>query len=341
VAAVDRVENAPPFVNLDAALDAAPEIQFLEQIFEWDKLTYVLYPYYWAPSSEWDELQPIEGADPEYARFLRAGSARVVVAARPGYACAVNHWLWFGRPWGGDTAPTPGQEGYVSIADEIRALNQAPDDGEPQESWEVRLPTTLIWLDPDPSLPKYNLSLRLDEPANPGERLCSPADSAPDGRDTGNYRALPRSSPTENPRASEPDFVPADDNERELLRAARAGTPSAAFTLGLRLRDRGEAEAAQYWTLQAAEGGDIAAAYTLSLVLRQQGEEQAADEWLLMAAQGGDAAAAATLGSTLADRGQREEALRWLQLAAKQGDPGAQGRLAELSGEPKPANQEP
>ena len=196
VAAIDRGgANARPAVNIDAALDAAPEIQFLEQIFEWDKLTYVLYPYYWAWISEWAELQPIEGADAEYARFQRAGSARVVVAARPGYASAVNHWLWFGRPWGGDMAPTPGQEGYVSIADEIRTLNQAPDDGEPQESWEVRLPTTLIWLDADPSLPKYNAARRLDEPADPRARLCSPTDSALDGGTAGNQLAPPRSPP--------------------------------------------------------------------------------------------------------------------------------------------------
>jgi hypothetical protein len=174
VSAVDRAQNGTvaPFVNLDQALAAGPEIQFLEQVFEWDKLTYVLYPYYWAPNAEWPTLQPIEGADADYARFLRSGAARVVVAARPGYANAVNHWLWFGRPWGGGAAPAPGQEAYLSIADEIRSLNQAPDDGEPQQSWEVRLPTTLIWLDPDPALPKYNDAVRLDEPTDPQGRLC-------------------------------------------------------------------------------------------------------------------------------------------------------------------------
>jgi AcrR family transcriptional regulator len=178
VSAVQRsldTPTVPPGVDPDAALDAVPEIQFLEQVFEWDKMTYVLYPYFWADAGQWADLQPIEGADPEFARFLRAGSARVVVAARPGYANAVNHWLWFGRPWGGGPAPTPGAVGYVSIADEIRALNQAPDEGEPQESWEVRLPTTLIWLDPDPTLPKYNRFLRLDEPDDPRARLCRPA----------------------------------------------------------------------------------------------------------------------------------------------------------------------
>ncbi|MGI5197117.1 hypothetical protein ACQEVY_26400 [Streptomyces sp. CA-288835] len=172
-AAVTRpVAGTVPVTDLDAALAAAPEIQFLEQIFEWDKMTYVLYPYYWAESSQWADLQPLQGADPEFTRFLRAGSARVVVAARPGYDNAVNHWLWFGRPWGGGCAPAPDQDAYVSIADEIRALNQAPDEGEPHESWEVRLPTTLIWLDSDPTLPKVNPHPRLDRPADSRARLC-------------------------------------------------------------------------------------------------------------------------------------------------------------------------
>jgi hypothetical protein len=185
IAAVDRSSSAtvPPFVNLDAAADSAAEIQFLEQIFEWDKMTYVLYPYYWATSDQWADLMPIEGADPEYAQFLRSGSARVVVAARSGYDKAVNHWLWYGRPWGGGSTPTPDQDDYISIADEIRGLNQAPDEGEPQDSWEVRLPTTLVWLDPHPALPKYNSAPRLDEPVDPRGRLCRPAPPGEEGRD--------------------------------------------------------------------------------------------------------------------------------------------------------------
>ena len=166
-------DSGMPSTDLDKALDAGPYIQFLEQVFEWDKMTYVLYPYYWAAASLWKELEVIDGPDPDYARFLRAGSARVVLSARPGYENGVNHWLWFGQPWGGGSAPAPGEEGYISIADEIRTLTQAPDDGIPMDSWEVLLPTTLVWLDPDPSLPKSNPSNRLTTPTAPGARLCA------------------------------------------------------------------------------------------------------------------------------------------------------------------------
>ncbi len=156
-----------PRADIDLARRQAPLIQFLEQAFEWSTMTYICYPYYWADSAAWPELEPIESADPEFDRFLRSGSARVVVPARPGFAQAVNHFMLFGRPWGGGPAPVPGDELYVSVAQEIKELNGAPDDGEPGESWEARVPTTLVWLDSDPTLPKQNSARRLTAPPNP------------------------------------------------------------------------------------------------------------------------------------------------------------------------------
>ena len=47
---------------------------------------------------------------------------------------------------------------YLSIADEIRTQEQWPRDGEPGGSWEVRLPTTLVWLD------ATNSTLPVDNP---------------------------------------------------------------------------------------------------------------------------------------------------------------------------------
>jgi hypothetical protein len=155
-----------PGTDLAAVARSAPLIQFFEQVFEWENLTYVFYPYFWAAASRWDDLQPIATEDPEYARFLRAGSARVVVSARPGFSCAVAHYLCTGQPWGTDgTAPLPGDKDYISIADEIGAQTGAPDDGTPSgSSWEVRLPTTLLYLDADAALPKMNGEAELPAP---------------------------------------------------------------------------------------------------------------------------------------------------------------------------------
>jgi hypothetical protein len=165
VDAVDRDADGKPSVHIQAALAATPLVQFLEQAFEWENLTYVLYPYFWASSGQWDDLEGISGPDPDYAQFLRSGSARVVVSARPGYSTAVEYFLWTGIPWSGSNALGPDDRGYISLADEIQAQDTAPLDGEPAGgSWEVRLPTTLICLDADPTLPKVNAAAELPEP---------------------------------------------------------------------------------------------------------------------------------------------------------------------------------
>jgi hypothetical protein len=158
----------PPEVDLAKAVQDAPEIQFIEQAFEWENLTYVLYPYFWTGKDQWNELADLSGADPDFARFLRAGSARVIVPARPGFELQAILYVYFGIIWGGGPTPAPGDEDYLSIAEEIRAQEKPPRDGEPGESWEVRLPTTLVWLDTENStLPVENPNKRLDAPPGP------------------------------------------------------------------------------------------------------------------------------------------------------------------------------
>jgi hypothetical protein len=160
----DVPEGSRPQVNLDTASTYSDEIQFIEQAFEWENLTYVLYPYYWAGDKRWAELADTTLADPEFARFLRSGSARVVVPARPKFENQVCMYVDLGVVWGGGPVPTVNDPEYLSIAAEIIAQQTPPEDGEKQRSWEVRLPTTLVWLDSDDSLPKTNLAPGLDAP---------------------------------------------------------------------------------------------------------------------------------------------------------------------------------
>lgn len=65
----------------------------------------------------------------------------------------------------------PGEDGYLSRADEICSL-LGPHDGELLDSWELRLPTSLVWLDLDSSLPKYNDPSHLASPTEPHARTC-------------------------------------------------------------------------------------------------------------------------------------------------------------------------
>jgi hypothetical protein len=142
-----------PTTDLVKAANFAPEIQFLEQAFEWETLSYICYPYYWADSQRWWVLARIEGNDPDFADFLRAGSARVVLAARPGFEDQVNLYTLYGLLWGGGPMPAPNDEAYLSIAGEIKAQQQRPLDVTVIDTWQVRLPTTLIWLENPDGLP--------------------------------------------------------------------------------------------------------------------------------------------------------------------------------------------
>lgn len=172
VAMQERPDNWDA-IDLAAARSNAAVIQFLEQAFEWGNLSYVCYPYYWARGDNWRDLADLEGADPNFVAFLRAGSARVVVPARPGFERAVLHWLVYQEPFLGDPLPLPDDPLYVSIATEIHDLTAGPPGGEPGESWETVLSTSLMWLDKKPDLPA-NDRPRLGKPPNePIDSFCS------------------------------------------------------------------------------------------------------------------------------------------------------------------------
>jgi hypothetical protein len=150
----------------------APTIQFLEQAFEWSNLTYMLYPYYWADEGRWDTLAEIQGADPEFVRFLRAGSARVIVPARPAFEQAALNWLMYQLPFHGGPMPGPDDPLYVSIATEISDLTRGPTDGDPGDCWEARLATALLYLDASADLPANNARRLGKAPNAPVDPLC-------------------------------------------------------------------------------------------------------------------------------------------------------------------------
>jgi hypothetical protein len=149
----DPPYQTAPCTDLPKAAQFAPEIQFLEQSFEWENMTYVLYPYYWADQGRWGDLARIAGNDEDFARFLSAGSARVIVPARPGFEDQVSFYTEFGVIWGGGPVPAPNDPDYLSVAQEIKAQQQRPRDGTPVNAWEVRIPTALIWLENPVGLP--------------------------------------------------------------------------------------------------------------------------------------------------------------------------------------------
>ncbi|MEO8548898.1 MAG: hypothetical protein ABI678_02970 [Kofleriaceae bacterium] len=152
------VPGANGLPDLDFAKQAAegPYIRFFEEAFEWENLTYVFYPYYWGDRATWLERINYDDVDPTFAAFLKAGSARVVAPVRPGFECAVDHFLHTGEVWAGRGLPNIGQNLYVPIIEELRESLGAPGDEVPQgDPWEVRVATSLVLLRPDASLPVW------------------------------------------------------------------------------------------------------------------------------------------------------------------------------------------
>jgi hypothetical protein len=152
--------------NWRSPLSNGSVAEFFELAFEWENTTYRFYPYYWAGSQRWNELAQASGADPVFEQFLRAGSAGVVVPVRPGYERPVILFLKTGLVWGGGYLPLfTSQDMLEAYADvELGAQLDPPVPiGEP---WEIRLPTSLVMLQQEETLPVFETEPTTDEPAS-------------------------------------------------------------------------------------------------------------------------------------------------------------------------------
>jgi hypothetical protein len=149
-----------PEINVSEAMSEGPYIQFFEQAFEWDQMTYLFYPYFWGKKSRWVTNSQLEdSADSTFTEFLRAGAARVLVPVQAGsaYEEAAIHYIETGEIWNGGETPTIDDPLYISIVDEIQAsedmdIDSAVPDGDP---WDVLIPTSLVMLQSDATLPDW------------------------------------------------------------------------------------------------------------------------------------------------------------------------------------------
>ena len=146
---------ALPQVQLGVAEAQGRYVRFFEQAFEWDQLVYQFYPYFWSRREQWIAKVNLRDPDPDFLAFLSAGWARVLIPVRPGFETALAHFMETGA------IPEDGELGdlhsdiYLPLIQEIIG-HDAVDEGVPYgEPWEVRLPTTLVKVRADGSLPKW------------------------------------------------------------------------------------------------------------------------------------------------------------------------------------------
>ena len=102
-----------------------------------------------------------------FTKFLQAGYARVVVPVRDSYRDALIHYLespW-GEIWNGGEVPGPNDPMYVSIVDEFKEENGDFTNPRIEEVFEVKMPTSLVMLQPQgQGLPDNSATLHWPPP---------------------------------------------------------------------------------------------------------------------------------------------------------------------------------
>jgi hypothetical protein len=154
----DAIDTDPdtgaPIIDFESADEVSRVAQFFEQAFEWEQMSYLFYPYFWGSRDSWDETFLLEDDDPLFTKFLRAGAARVVVPVRLDYNEAVLHYDETGEIWNGDGIPAIDDDLYVSLVEELKAeTGGGPEGGTDSDTWINRVPTELVRLQKDSSLP--------------------------------------------------------------------------------------------------------------------------------------------------------------------------------------------
>lgn len=91
-------------------------VSFINEAIEWENTVYFLDSYFWDVPSSWDFIRQIRNPDAIRQAFLRAGSARVVVAVRKGYEQA---WITFTETRQLPPATLGADNPYMTIAQQI------------------------------------------------------------------------------------------------------------------------------------------------------------------------------------------------------------------------------
>jgi hypothetical protein len=110
-----------PEMDIQEAEEEGRIIQFFEQAFNWNLMTYIFYRYFWGRKCTWADKLKVESGDLIFQQFLAAGSAHVLVPIRDGFFDLVQYFLATGEIWGsGGMPPLPTDPHYVSMAQEIK-----------------------------------------------------------------------------------------------------------------------------------------------------------------------------------------------------------------------------
>lgn len=136
----ERDCNIPEILQNEQLDIHASKAQFFEQAFDWQIMSYIFYPYYWADCKDWKSLfQSQNGTDHIFRAFLQSGLSKITVPVQPGFEDAVAYYMETGEIWNGNgMVIETDDELYLSIVDEVTNI-----DGQVEDEWETVVPTTL------------------------------------------------------------------------------------------------------------------------------------------------------------------------------------------------------
>ena len=131
-----------PEIELTKALDIySSHVKFFEQAFDWDLMSKMFYPYYWADKCDWKSLfQAQDGNDYFFQQFLQSGMGRIIVPVKEGFEDAVTFFMETGKIWSGTGLVIDTDDDlYVSIVDELTKVEGTVEG----EEWDTIIPSSL------------------------------------------------------------------------------------------------------------------------------------------------------------------------------------------------------
>lgn len=149
----------------------------LESSFAWDQMTYTFLPYFWTRKDQWTTIMQATSDDPTFEAFLQAGMAQVVVPVQPGCERPILRFLREGLLWCGAYLPLFDREEDLEVYQDVEQGVQFDPPVQVGESWEVRVPTSLIMLQADATLPEFPISW--EAPPTPALPAPAPSLTAP------------------------------------------------------------------------------------------------------------------------------------------------------------------
>jgi hypothetical protein len=167
----------PADIIFSEAVDEGRYVRFFELAFEWDKMQYEFYPYYWGPKKRWPyRLTKYfkDDNDPQFTEFLNCAYCHVRIPVTPEFEEAVLNYLQGNGIIPNEESPALNSK-YSELMSRLlerRELEEVEEEGEEEEgegeehpddvtsiedfipdtgipiepAWEIKLPTSLVKL---------------------------------------------------------------------------------------------------------------------------------------------------------------------------------------------------